>query len=185
VNVNLDTVTRMRLKTGSGCDLGVGIYPNFNYNATGGGGWASVQHEGEGVLRIKFDPTTVVIPDLSWRTATIFSIPIPPPLNIAIVPQLLEGTVDTNTGEVSLQFDALFNFTTGFYSARPLVVQTFLTTGPTQGRFRSGVGSVFVNNMGRLAGTATVEKTGDLFMDTFLSLPTDTLAVLNAELEFE
>jgi hypothetical protein len=37
----------------------------------------------------------------------------------------------------------------------------------------------------RLAGTATVEKTGDAFMDTFLLLPNDALAVLACELDFE
>ncbi len=37
----------------------------------------------------------------------------------------------------------------------------------------------------RLAGTAQVEKTGDAFMDTFLMLPTDALAIMSAQLTFE
>ncbi|GFH27410.1 uncharacterized protein HaLaN_25727 [Haematococcus lacustris] len=89
-------------------------------------------------------PQAVIIPDLSWRTASLFKVPIPPPLNIAITPLKLEGTVDLATGQMELQFDANFVF-----SAGPLLV-----------------------------GTATVDKTGDLFLDNFLLLPTDALAIM-------
>jgi hypothetical protein len=37
----------------------------------------------------------------------------------------------------------------------------------------------------RLAGVAGVEKTGDLFLDSFLLLPADALALMSADLEFQ
>lgn len=37
----------------------------------------------------------------------------------------------------------------------------------------------------RLVGVATVEPTGDGFLDGFLMLPNDALAVMSAELMFE
>jgi hypothetical protein len=36
---------------------------------------------------------TVVIPPLNWKSATLFGVPIPPPLNIRIEPQRLEVRV--------------------------------------------------------------------------------------------
>jgi hypothetical protein len=45
---------------------------------------------------VTFDASTLVIPDLSWRTTTLFFVPIPPPLNIAITPKRLEVSA---TGE--------------------------------------------------------------------------------------
>lgn len=36
----------------------------------------------------------------------------------------------------------------------------------------------------RLVGVSNVPKTGDAFMDTFLMLPTDALAIMSAEFEF-
>jgi hypothetical protein len=37
----------------------------------------------------------------------------------------------------------------------------------------------------RLAGVATVPKVDDMFMDTFLMLPTDALAIMDACFTFE
>ena len=36
----------------------------------------------------------------------------------------------------------------------------------------------------RLVGAATVPKVDDIFLNTFLMLPSDALAVMSAELEF-
>ncbi|KAJ9527028.1 hypothetical protein QJQ45_025259 [Haematococcus lacustris] len=218
------TYTRMRLKTKADCRLGVSIYPEFAYNAVGGGGWARVEAQGGSLLHVTFDPQVlspapvqpspanpellpqaVIIPDLSWRTASLFKVPIPPPLNIAITPLKLQGTVDLATGQMELQFDANFVFSAGpLYTAPPLVVRTLLTTEDTQGSFRKATGQRIVGSIvkwvaagyvvhgGRvgfgghvgLVGTATVDKTGDLFLDNFLLLPTDALAIMSAELEF-
>ncbi|KAJ9527556.1 hypothetical protein QJQ45_025831 [Haematococcus lacustris] len=86
---------------------------------------------------------------------------------------------------MELQFDANFVFSAGpLYTAPPLVVRTLLTTEDTQGTFRKATGQRIVGSLVKLVGTATVDKTGDLFLDNFLLLPTDALAIMSAELEF-
>ena len=42
-----------------------------------------------------------------------------------------------------------------------------------------------VNVKGKLLGIARVPKTNDLFLDTFLMLPTDAFAMLSAEFVFK
>ncbi|KAJ9527560.1 hypothetical protein QJQ45_025834 [Haematococcus lacustris] len=103
-------------------------------------------------------------------------------LHVTFDPQ---GTVDLATGQMELQFDANFVFSAGpLYTAPPLVVRTLLTTEDTQGTFRKATGQRIVGSLVKLVGTATVDKTGDLFLDNFLLLPTDALAIMSAELEF-
>jgi len=95
------------------CQLAVSWYPIFDYKAGDGGGSGIVTNLGNGRLQLTFDPTRLNIPALNYKTASIFGIPIPPPLNIAIIPQRFEGTVDTNSGEMQLNFLARFEFTAG------------------------------------------------------------------------
>ena len=66
-----------------------------------------------------------------------------------------------------------------------LQVRTVLTTEFTQGARLSANGRRLASNAGLLVGTATVERVADVFMDNFLALPADALAVMNAEFEFE
>lgn len=67
------------------------FYPRFKYNAVGGGGWGTVTDLGDGKLHLNFDTSVLVIPDMSYRTATLMGLlPMPPPLNIAIKPVSLE-----------------------------------------------------------------------------------------------
>ena len=62
----------------------------FKYNAGGGGGSGTVVDQGNGQLQLTFDPQQLNIPALNWRTASVFGIPIPPPLQIAIQPLKFE-----------------------------------------------------------------------------------------------
>jgi hypothetical protein len=55
----------------------------------------------------------LTIPALNYKTASIFGVPIPPPLNIAITPQRFEGELDPATGIMELSFLAKFVFTAG------------------------------------------------------------------------
>lgn len=60
-----------------------------------------------------------------------------------------------------------------------------LTTERSEGPLRAGVGRrLSADGRVRLVGVARVPKTGDAFLDGFLMLPTDALAVLSAELCF-
>ncbi|EFJ46927.1 hypothetical protein VOLCADRAFT_92733 [Volvox carteri f. nagariensis] len=179
--------TRVQLKTRQDCELAVSFYPRFRYNALGGGGWGTVTDVGDGKLHLSFDTSVLVIPDMSYRTAFLMGLlPIPPPLNIAIRPVSLEGILDTVTGEVNLNFESDFYFTAGtIYQPPGLKIRTVLTTESTRGRFLSASGRRLVGSSGVLVGTATVEAVGDGFMDTFLQLPNDALAVMSCDFVFE
>lgn len=60
-------------------------------------------------------------------------------------------------------------------------METVLTSEKSKGKMRGGRGErLDKDGVCRLVGVATVEPINDLFMDTFLSLPTECLADLNA-----
>ncbi|KXZ42642.1 hypothetical protein GPECTOR_128g545 [Gonium pectorale] len=180
--------TKVRLKTRQDCELAVSFYPRFRYNALGGGGWGTVTDLGDGKLHLSFDTSVLVIPDMSYRTATLMGLlPIPPPLNIAIRPVSLEGVLDTRSGEVNLNFESDFYFTaSSLYTPPGLKIRTVLTTESTRGAAGlSATGRRLVGGSGVLVGTATVERVGDAFMDTFLQLPNDALAVMSCDFLFE
>jgi hypothetical protein len=75
---------------------------------------------------------------------------------------------------------ANFLFTAGpFYSAPPLVVETKLTTESSQGVIRGGQGQRLDSSGNvKLVGVARLAPVDDLFLSTFLTLPTDCLAEL-------
>lgn len=162
------------------------IYPTFDYNAAGGGGPGTVTQQSDGRLRVSFDPAELQIPAVQFSTTRILGVPLPPPLKIAIQPRRLEGFVDPATGEAELEFLADFQFTAlPLYSAAPLVVSTTLTTESSRGPLREGTGQrLGGDGRARLVGVARVPVTGDAFLDNFLMLPTDALAVLSAEIQF-
>ncbi|KAF6262445.1 hypothetical protein COO60DRAFT_1699303 [Scenedesmus sp. NREL 46B-D3] len=160
------SATKVKLITASDCQLAVSRYPKFAYNASSGGGWGTVQQLGDNKLRITFDTTELLIPDLNWRTASVLGLPIPPPLNIAIRPNKFEGVLDLGTGQLDMNFSADFDFT---HSA---------------GHIHKADGQRLSNGQVKLVGVARVAKVDDAFLSTFLMLPTDALAVMKARLEF-
>lgn len=71
------------------------------------------------------------------------------------------------------------------YSAAPLMVETVLTTEESVGRMRGGRGErLDGEGKCRLVGVATVDPIDDIFMNTFLGLPTECLANLNAVITY-
>lgn len=184
------TSTKVRMATLPTCQLAVSWYPMFAYKAQDGGGEGTVQDLGDGRLKLTFDPAGLNIPALNWRTASIFGVPIPPPLNIAINPQRLEGTLDTKSGVMELSFLARFEFTAGsLYSAPPLIVETVLTTEHSEGEIRKADGTrLGEDGSTRLVGVARVPRVddpNDWWTNIFLMLPTDALAVMDAKFSFE
>ncbi|KAJ0843601.1 hypothetical protein HanRHA438_Chr15g0693081 [Helianthus annuus] len=88
--------------------------------------------------------------------------------------------------KVDLKFKAKFWFSMGsIYKAPPLLVETLLTSEESKGSLRSGSGRR-LDEEGRckLVGVATVEPIDDFFMNSFLDLPTECLAILNATITF-
>ncbi|XP_059304870.1 uncharacterized protein LOC132056609 [Lycium ferocissimum] len=174
-------------KTFDACKLGISRYPDFVYNAKGGTGTgAGKKIESSEEIAVDFDLEKLYIPPLTSATAKFLGLPLPPFLKIAVEPELLRGYVNQETGKVNLDFKAKFWFSVGtIYRAPPLLVETLLTSEETKGRIREGKGER-LNEEGRckLVGIATVEPIDDLFMNTFLSLPTECLAKMNATLLF-
>ncbi|KAI8474316.1 MAG: hypothetical protein J3K34DRAFT_408169 [Monoraphidium minutum] len=182
--------TKVVMKTLPTCQLAVSWYPIFAYKAQDGGGSGTVKDLGGGKLQLTFDPAELNIPALNYKTASIFGVPIPPPLNIAILPQRFEGTLDTITGIMELNFLSRFEFTAGsLYKAPPLIVETLLTTEHSEGEIRKADGTrLSPDGSIRLVGVARVPRVddpNDWWTNIFLSLPTDALAVMDARFEFE
>lgn len=181
------TFSKVVMNTLSDCQLAVSSYPTFSYDAAGGGGTATVTSQGtDGLLHLEFDTASLNIPPINYLHAKVLGVPIPPPMNIEIVPKRLEGTLDPATGQLDLEFLASFEFTAGpLYRAAPLTVSTTLTTETSDGVRLHGKGErLRADGRARLVGVASVPKTNDFVVDGFLSLPNDALAVLSAELRF-
>ena len=180
------SISDVFLSTLSDCELAVSIYPTFSYDASGGGGIGTVTRVDGNTAHVVFDPTGLRIPPINYATSKILAVPIPPPLEIRITPKKLEGDINMQTGDASLDFLAEFSFSAGtLYKAHPLTVETTLTTDTSTGVLRKGKGTrMDASGKAKLAGVARVPKTGDAFLDNFLILPTDALAVLSADLKF-
>ncbi|MFN6352309.1 MAG: hypothetical protein ACK40D_05460 [Cyanobacteriota bacterium] len=175
----------MALATEDGCALAIASYPRFRYNGSGGGGLATAgELRADGWQALVFDPATLTIPPLSTRTTRFLGLPLPPGLQIAIAPQQLQGRWHPPSGAVELLFLARFR---PMLAARPvapdLIVATQLTTHAVHSQ-RHQIRGMPLDGQGRgvLVGVATVEPTGEGWVDRFLSLPDEALAVLRCQL---
>ena len=115
-------MAELALQTLAGCGLAIGAYPRFRYDARGGGGVGVLAAadpvgadiaSGPGHSTLRFDPATLRIPPLDWRTTRFLGLPLPPGLAITIHPEQLEGCLDAATGTMALRFEARFRFAIG------------------------------------------------------------------------
>lgn len=85
-----------------------------------------------------------------------------------------------------MEFTANFLFSVGsLYRAPPLVVNTLLTTETTAGRLRGGQGRrLDSEGKCKLVGVAPLDRIQDAFMNAFLTLPTECLAIMEAQFNF-
>ena len=177
----------MQLKSLEGCRLKIGSYPPFTYNAYGGGGKATLlPSQKKNLLHIKFSSESFSIPPLTSRTTKFLSFPLPPGLKIEMFMNQLEGTIDKKSGEVFLKFESKFLFSIGAIQKFPeLIVNTFLKTGKVKGKLHEGKGHVLQNNGDtKLVGIATIPRTGNIILDTFLGLPNEALAELKCQIKY-
>ncbi|KAF6160452.1 hypothetical protein GIB67_019221 [Kingdonia uniflora] len=176
----------IKFKTHKACKLGISIYPNFVYNAEGGiGSGIAKGTNNTGLINemeVSFDLHALYIPPLTSATTTFLGLPLPPFLKIDIVPELFQGTIDKDSRKVDLEFKAKFLFSVGsIYKAPALVVKTVLTSEESSGTMRRGIGQrLDKEGKCRLVGIATIDPIDDVFMNTFLGLPTECLADMNA-----
>ncbi|CDP05252.1 unnamed protein product [Coffea canephora] len=181
-------VYNIKFETLASCKLGISVYPDFEYNAEEGSGSGmgtnrnTDSNESDGDIFVDFDLNTLYIPPLTTATTRFMGLPLPPFLRIDIAPEILRGSINQETGKVELEFKASFWFSVGkLYKAPPLLVGTVLTSEESEGTIRSGRGER-LNGGGRcrLVGVAMVQPIDDFFMDSFLGLPTECFAELNA-----
>ncbi|CAL0333235.1 unnamed protein product [Lupinus luteus] len=174
-------------KTQRACKLGISRYPDFEYDAEGGAGTGSgakvtTENQVNNDLLVSFDLQTLYIPPLTSSTTKFLGLPLPPFLRIDIVPEAFHGSINQESGKVDLEFKAKFLFSAGsLYKAPPLVVKTVLTTEESRGNIKSGRGKrLDEEGKCRLVGVAKVDPIHDFIMNSFLRLPTECLAELNA-----
>lgn len=169
------------------CSLRIGRYPRFGYDARGGGGsGATPEPSAEGLQAVQFDPRQLRIPALDHRSGRLLGVPLPPGVAVAIEPLRLDGELDRSSGAVRLRFDAAFRLRLGpWYRPPHLQVSTELVTGAVRGRRHQVVGQP-LDHRGRavLVGVALVPPSGDPWLDRFLGLPDEALAVLSCQLQW-
>ena len=177
-----------RLDTLASCELVISGYPRFHYNALGGVAKGETHRTSSWSKTLAFPAETIRIPDLNWRTTRFLGLPLPPGLSIGIHPELLTGEVDPQTGQVELQFRSRFRFRLGAFgdlgiTAPDLVVDTLLTTEAIKSqRHRVQGQRLDQSERGVLVGTATIEPSGAGWLDGFLGLPDEALAVMACRL---
>ncbi|AAQ00520.1 MULTISPECIES: hypothetical protein [Prochlorococcus] len=178
----------MYLKSLDGCLLAIGSYPAFQYDARGGGGSAVViKSEKNNIKYIKFAPETFSIPALTSKTTKFLGLPLLIGLKIQMYLEILEGTINLDSGEVLLNFESRFIFSifTKFHFPS-LFVKTCLKTGTVKSDLYQETGNVVQQNgVAKLVGVACIPKTGNKALDLFLGLPNEALAILQCEINIE
>jgi hypothetical protein len=176
----------VQLQTLEGCELAIGGYPHFRYNACGGGATGTAQTLDDGRIQLHFPSECVTIPSLNSRTTRFLGLPLPPGLQITIHPERLAGLLDPNSGALSLEFRSRFRLQIGRFSAPDLLVETTLSTGAVQSRRHHSEGQPLRGGgPGLLVGAATIAPCGAAWLDRFLGLPDEALAVLRCSLQLE
>ncbi|KAK9806549.1 hypothetical protein WJX73_010111 [Symbiochloris irregularis] len=161
-----DGPVQVHIKTHRNSELAVGRYPTFSYNSEGGGGpGAATLSSARSIWDVTFEPKTLKIPDLCFRTGKLFGIPLPPGVNIRIDPIRFQGTIDKESGKIDLDFAAeFFASLAGLYKAPPLTVQACMTTESSQkGKFSGSGKRMNEHGRARMIAIATVPKTDSLF----------------------
>jgi hypothetical protein len=175
--------TRMRLGLGRHSELYIASFPRFDYSAPGGEGIGRVLQWNGSVATVYIDGADLTIPPLAI-------LPGNGPyggVGVEISTQSLSGTVDVCSGEMHMAFDAAFTpYMFGFRWPTSISVITDLTTESSSGMHYTEQGQR-VNRYGDglNVGVAVVPLSGDAFIDWFLSLPNDAVALLQAHLDWD
>ena len=180
----------LRLHTLNGCRLAIGRFPAFRYDGRGGGGPGLSDTATGGTRRaLSFPPDSLSIPPLNSNTTRFLGLPLPPGLRISIAAERLSGHWQPASGSINLQFQARFRFRVTalgqvLYAPPDLQIACELSSDGVQGRRHGTSGTpLSADGHARLVGVALVEPCGDAWLDRFLGLPDEALAVLECRIE--
>ncbi|KAL9272237.1 hypothetical protein AKJ16_DCAP25525 [Drosera capensis] len=159
------------IKTLDECKIGFSGY-NLEYNANGGKGAGhgtrlSDRDLSDSVV-VSFDPKTVYIPPVTSATTKMYGWPMPHFLKIEIVPEVLQGSINEESGK-----------------APPIIVEIVLTSDESLGKRGSAKGKRRgKDGRCRLVGIATLGPLKDGYMDALLGLPAECVTEMNAIIYF-
>ncbi|KAL9269558.1 hypothetical protein AKJ16_DCAP21452 [Drosera capensis] len=177
------------IKTLDGCKIGFSGY-NLEYNANGGKGAGHGTRLSDGNLSdsiaVSFDPKTVYIPSVTSATTKMYGWPMPPFLKIEIVPEVLQGSINEESGKIDIKFRAKYWFSIGDgYKAPPIIIETVLTSDESRGKHESAKGKRRgKDGRCRLVGIATLGPLKDGYVDALLGLPAECVTEMNAIIYF-
>tara|TARA_Y100001968_G_scaffold282587_1_gene280656 strand:+ start:902 stop:1435 length:534 start_codon:yes stop_codon:yes gene_type:complete len=176
----------MYLKSLKNCRLAIGNYPYFDYDASGGGGKASVIDNERGTsLLLKFHPNKFFIPPLNWKTTKILGLPMIPGIEINMILDKLEGILEPKNREIILAFEARFILKIFSTIEFPeLIINTELKNGEITSKLYKIKGEkISENGKVKLGGIAIIPPTSNVFLNIFLGLPNEALAILECTIK--
>eukprot|EP00746_Dinoflagellata_sp_MGD_P127779 gnl/MRDRNA2_/MRDRNA2_62274_c0_seq1.p1 gnl/MRDRNA2_/MRDRNA2_62274_c0~~gnl/MRDRNA2_/MRDRNA2_62274_c0_seq1.p1 ORF type:complete len:328 (-),score=42.65 gnl/MRDRNA2_/MRDRNA2_62274_c0_seq1:102-1085(-) len=163
----------VQIRMGQKCRLQISVLPEFQYDAGCGGGGRGTATPAPlpgmpNRLALDLDPSTITIP------------PPPPPPGVTITtrPSRFAGTLDADSGNIELRFEAKYYVEGPFGLQKTLQVEATLMTQGDKGRKLDAEGSA------SLAGVARVPETGDALVDKLLLLPSEIAVVFEAVFKF-
>mgnify|MGYP007063836642 CR=1 FL=1 len=135
---------------------------------------------------INFNLESFVIPTLNWKTTKILGVPLLPGLAIEVYPTALKGTVNPLNGKMTLDLEARFCFSFWLlFHAPDLIIKTNLNTESINTSFSKVTGKrIQKDGTVKLVGLAIVPPCGHYYLDRFLGLPNEALAVLNCKINY-
>lgn len=176
--------TRLQLTTLDDCGLVIGRYPRFRYNASGGGGTSAPRLEGDNVLF----PGQLTIPPLDWRSTRFLGLPLPLASRSASNPSSWRARSTATAVRwpcVSARASASGSSWGQPSCTRPRICWWTPNSAATAAR-ASAITPAAEPSMAAaralLVGVAMVPPSGDAWLDRFLGLPDEALAVLRCRI---
>ncbi len=182
----------VRMMVEFGSILEITGWPTFEFKGEGMVAFGTITQCSEGTGEIYFDAAQLsqgAFYMLSGVMPWMEIIPGQEQLRVDVEASKMEGSIDFCTGIIHLDFQSSFQpiveFMDPYYSMPVFYVNCVMTTETSCGYVQQRTGSRLADN-GRsvAAGVSKTDATGDVWVDTLISLPTDTIEVMNMRFDF-